>query len=72
MEVSIEKTKAAPVQFSVEDLVFLIDFFYLPYNHGEKAEQIMTEFKWLKAHAVKDDSPEIEALPEEERENRVS
>ena len=40
-----------PGGMSVEDLELLCDMFYLPWEHGPRAVQILNEFYWLKTHA---------------------
>ena len=40
-------------RLTVEDLLLLVDFFYLPHQHGKKAVQILKEFSWLKANSIK-------------------
>ena len=37
--------------FTMEDLRLLVDFFYLPHQHGERALHILKEFCWLKENA---------------------
>ncbi|XP_070541365.1 protein O-GlcNAcase-like isoform X2 [Ptychodera flava] len=34
-----------------EDVELLVDLFYLPYQHGTKAVQMLEELHWLKVHA---------------------
>ena len=34
-----------------EDLLLMIDLFFLPYEHGGKAKHLVSEFKWLQAYA---------------------
>ena len=34
--------------FSFEDLCLLVDFFFLPHQHGERALHLLNEFCWLK------------------------
>lgn len=34
------------------DIMLLCDLFYLPFEHGSKALQLLTEFYWLKTNAV--------------------
>ena len=36
---------------TIDDLELLCDMFYLPWEHGPKAIQILNEFYWLKTHA---------------------
>ena len=36
---------------SVDELELLCDMFYLPWEHGPRAIQILNEFYWLKTHA---------------------
>lgn len=44
-----------PFRLTVDDLLLLVDFFYLPHQHGKKALQILNEFRWLKANSIKSD-----------------
>lgn len=44
-----------PFRLTVDDLLLLVDFFYLPHQHGKRALQILNEFKWLKANSIKSD-----------------
>ena len=37
--------------FTGEDLKILVDFFYLPHQHGDRALKILEEFQWLKENA---------------------
>ncbi|XP_077585671.1 protein O-GlcNAcase isoform X1 [Stigmatopora nigra] len=36
---------------SIEDLCLLAELFYLPYEHGPKALQMLKEFNWLRANS---------------------
>lgn len=36
---------------SIEDLSLLAELFYLPYEHGPKAMQMLKEFNWLRANS---------------------
>lgn len=56
---------------TAEDLLLLVDLFYLPYSHGVRAKQIVTEFKWLKNNAIKEDSEEFRELTEDEQTAKV-
>jgi len=38
-------------KITVDDLTLLCDLFYLPFEHGSKALQILNEFYWLKTNA---------------------
>jgi len=38
-------------RFSLEDVYFLVDLFYLPFEHGAKATELLLEFHWLKSNA---------------------
>ncbi|XP_030046722.1 protein O-GlcNAcase isoform X1 [Microcaecilia unicolor] len=38
-------------QLSQSDLRTLVDLYYLPYEHGEEAGQLLREFQWLRAHS---------------------
>ncbi|CAB4033843.1 Hypothetical predicted protein [Paramuricea clavata] len=44
-----------PFRLTVDDLLLLVDFFYLPHQHGKRAIQILNEFRWLKANSIKSD-----------------
>ena len=33
-----------------EDLLLMIDLFFLPYEHGGKAKHLLSEFRWLRAN----------------------
>lgn len=35
----------------LEDLCLLAELFYLPYEHGPKAMQMLKEFNWLRANS---------------------
>ncbi|KXJ25366.1 Protein O-GlcNAcase [Exaiptasia diaphana] len=66
MDVSdLKKPPSSPV--TSEDLLLLVDLFYLPYSHGVKAKQILSEFKWLKNNAIKEESDEFKELTEDEQ-----
>ncbi|XP_038594008.1 protein O-GlcNAcase isoform X2 [Micropterus salmoides] len=41
--------KAEPL--TIEDLSLLAELFYLPYEHGNKAMQMLKEFNWLRANS---------------------
>jgi len=71
MEISEPKEKPALTPLSVEDLLLLVDLFYLPYNHGQKAKQIIADFKWLKFNAIKEDSQDFMELTEQEQKSKV-
>ncbi len=38
-------------QITSEDLHLLVDFFFLPYEHGERGKALLEEFKWLKENS---------------------
>lgn len=46
--------------FGKEDLLLLCHFFYLPYEDGEKAREIISQFKWLKDNAIDYQKPPIQ------------
>ena len=71
MEIGEPKEKPALTPLSVEDLLLLVDLFYLPYNHGQKAKQIIADFKWLKFNAIKEDSQDFMELTEQEQKSKV-
>lgn len=43
--------------FTLDDLRLMVDFFYLPHQHGERSLSLLEEFCWLKENA-----PSCEAL----------
>lgn len=43
--------EAVAEAYSLEDLHLLVDYFYLPHQHGERALHILKEFCWLKENA---------------------
>lgn len=43
-----------------EDLFLMIDLFFLPYEHGELAKHLVSEFKWIQTNA-----PPIESNKEQ-------
>lgn len=57
LDVDKEVISACAEPFTINDLRLLVDFFYLPHQHGEKALHLLEEFCWLKEH-----SPSYEAL----------
>lgn len=68
----IAESKKGPYSpLTTEDLLLLVDLFYLPYTHGNKAKQILSEFKWLKNNAIKEDSEDFRELTEEEQTAKV-
>lgn len=71
MDIIELKEKPAATPLSADDLLLLVDLFYLPYNHGQKAKQIITDFKWLKFNAIKEDSQEFMELTEQEQKTKV-
>uniref|UniRef100_A0A3Q2YCJ2 Protein O-GlcNAcase n=1 Tax=Hippocampus comes TaxID=109280 RepID=A0A3Q2YCJ2_HIPCM len=46
-----EKPLFAVEPLSIEDLCLLAELFYLPYEHGPKAMQMLKEFNWLRANS---------------------
>ena len=44
-----------PFRLTFEDLLLLVDFFYLPHQHGKQALEILNDFRWLKANSIKTD-----------------
>ncbi len=38
-------------QFTFKDLCLMVDYFYLPHQHGEQALHVLKEFCWLKENA---------------------
>ncbi|XP_068710020.1 protein O-GlcNAcase-like [Montipora foliosa] len=72
MEIIELKEKPASTPLNADDLLLLVDLFYLPYNHGQKAKQIISDFKWLKFNAIKEDSQEFMELTEQEQKTKVT
>lgn len=70
MEIA-ESKKGSYSPLTAEDLLLLVDLFYLPYSHGNKAKKILGEFKWLKNNAIKEDSEDFKELTEEEQTAKV-
>uniref|UniRef100_A0A8C9XUP5 O-GlcNAcase n=1 Tax=Sander lucioperca TaxID=283035 RepID=A0A8C9XUP5_SANLU len=46
-----EKTLFTAEPLTLEDLTLLAELFYLPYEHGPKAMQMLKEFNWLRANS---------------------
>ncbi|KAJ3610955.1 hypothetical protein NHX12_023045 [Muraenolepis orangiensis] len=46
-----EKPLCAVDPLSLDDLSLLAELFYLPYEHGPKAVQMLKEFNWLRANS---------------------
>ncbi|XP_036402108.1 protein O-GlcNAcase isoform X2 [Megalops cyprinoides] len=46
-----EKPLYTAEALSLEDLTLLAELFYLPYEHGPKAVQMLKEFNWLRANS---------------------
>ncbi|XP_034754803.1 protein O-GlcNAcase isoform X1 [Etheostoma cragini] len=46
-----EKTLFTAEPLTLEDLTLLAELFYLPYEHGPKAIQMLKEFNWLRANS---------------------
>lgn len=46
-----EKPLFLPEHPTLEDLCLLAELFYLPYEHGPKATQMLKEFNWLRANS---------------------
>uniref|UniRef100_A0A7N6AV31 Protein O-GlcNAcase n=1 Tax=Anabas testudineus TaxID=64144 RepID=A0A7N6AV31_ANATE len=46
-----EKPLFTAEPLSLEDLCLLAELFYLPYEHGPKAMQMLKEFNWLRANS---------------------
>uniref|UniRef100_A0A8C6KPW5 O-GlcNAcase n=1 Tax=Nothobranchius furzeri TaxID=105023 RepID=A0A8C6KPW5_NOTFU len=46
-----EKQLFIPEPLTLEDLCLLAELFYLPYEHGPKAMQMLKEFNWLRANS---------------------
>lgn len=40
------------LQVTCDDISLLCDLFYLPFEHGNRALQLLNEFNWLKSNAV--------------------
>ena len=61
-----ERKHELPFRLTVDDLLLLVDFFYLPHQHGKQALQILNDFRWLKANSIK-----TEELSDEESAEKV-
>lgn len=48
---ALKDTPPSTDPFSLEDLRYLVDYFYLPHLHGERAISLLEEFCWLKENA---------------------
>ena len=46
-----EKPLFSVEPLSLDDLSLLAELFYLPYEHGPKAVQMLKEFNWLRANS---------------------
>lgn len=46
-----EKPLFTAEPLTVDDLSLLAELFYLPYEHGNKAVQMLKEFNWLRANS---------------------
>lgn len=46
-----EKPLFTAEPITIEDLNLLAELFYLPYEHGNKAVQMLREFNWLRANS---------------------
>lgn len=46
-----EKALFTAEPLTLEDLCLLAELFYLPYEHGPKAMQMLKEFNWLRANS---------------------
>ena len=46
-----KSTHSSQEPFMLEDLRILVDFFYLPHQHGERAQKLLQDFCWLKKNA---------------------
>ncbi|TRZ04162.1 hypothetical protein DNTS_032557, partial [Danionella cerebrum] len=46
-----EKPLFSAEALNLEDLTLLAELFYLPYEHGPKAAQMLKEFNWLRANS---------------------
>ena len=46
-----EKPLFTAEPLTLEDLSLLAELFYLPYEHGNKAIQMLREFNWLRANS---------------------
>ena len=46
-----EKALFTAEPLTLEDLSLLAELFYLPYEHGPKAMQMLKEFNWLRANS---------------------
>ena len=39
-----------PSKLTIDELTLLVHLFYLPYEHGWRAQQMFNEFQWLRIH----------------------
>ncbi|KAK7484904.1 hypothetical protein BaRGS_00023824 [Batillaria attramentaria] len=46
-EASASDTSASPSELTVEDIGLLVDLFYLPFEHGSRACQLLNSLHWL-------------------------
>lgn len=49
---SLIATSADKLPITSDDISLLCDLFYLPFEHGNRALQLLNEFNWLKSNAV--------------------
>eukprot|EP00794_Sanderia_malayensis_P005325 gene5325-5994_t len=69
---SSPKKKAKRSHIDYSDLLLLADLFFLPYEHGEQAKRLISEFRWLKQHAPPPESANKKNKKTEEWEKRAS
>ena len=58
----MNKKKENDANVTKEDLMLMVDLFFLPYEHGSKAKHLVSEFKWIQANA-----PPIETNKQNEK-----
>jgi len=47
-----------------DDLAMICDMFYLPFEHGSKAQYVLSEFQWLKINSHVMDHTKLSTSPE--------
>jgi len=48
--IKLNKENKNESNMTKEDLLLMIDLFFLPYEHGGKAKHLLSEFRWLRAN----------------------
>lgn len=52
MTMAEEVNDSTPENFTLADIALIVDLFYLPFEHGRWAIDILSEFHWLKTNAA--------------------